>query len=215
MKTHIEIDERTMRGVLWRKVIDAVDCMSLRQMGIAALLTCLAATYTSFLLDDGRTLLRVTEWRGGVLPTIVFANACVFSLPAACRWIRDAWNALPAREEIDEPQEGTETLDGVSTSNLLTHLFRNRTFKRVEVESKFGLPRHRYSTMADALEQIGILTRGENNARVLDPEMTIDRAAELLAGKRRSEDLEIPINIVRPLPSPAPIFVRRSVAQTA
>lgn len=205
-------DERTLRGVLWRKVVDLVDRMTLRELGLGLVLLAVATTYSSFLLDDGVLVTRIAQWRGGVVPSLVLVNVIVFNVPRAYRFLRDAWEAMPVAAPIEQ---GTERLEGIPTAELLEHVFRRGTFKRVDVEARFGIARHRHAALADALERVGILARGENNSRVLDPSMTIDRAAELLAGKRSAEELEIPINIVRPLPSRAPIFTRTEVAQTA
>lgn len=208
------METKTMRGVIWQKLVEAVDHLSLRQLMHGSALAGVAALYSAFLLDGGRTLVRLSEWHGGALPGIVLVNLVVWNIPRLWRVVRTAVLTIDLTSAIEEVEPEGDCLEGVSTAALIDHLFATRSFKRAEVELALGLPRSRYSDLADAMERIGILERGENNARVLSA-LPRARVAELLAGKSSAEELEIPINIVRPLPSPAPLFKVRTLSQTA
>lgn len=87
------------------------------------------------------------------------------------------WKNAQKPQEI----ENGSTLEGIPVVELLDHLFEKESFKREEVENKFGIPRNRYTTLAIKLENIGVLIRGENNARVLNTEYSRADVAAILA----------------------------------
>lgn len=60
---------------------------------------------------------------------------------------------------------------------ILDHLFTNKHFKRTEIESKFSIPRNKYQELAEKMESINILKRGENNSRVLNEDFTREQIA--------------------------------------
>lgn len=73
-------------------------------------------------------------------------------------------------QELAEESESQEMIEGIPVNELIAHLIKFRSFKRTEVEAKFWIARHRFTEIADKLESIWILSRGENNARVLNSE---------------------------------------------
>ena len=90
-----------------------------------------------------------------------------------------------------EPQSHhSDEILSVPVDELVEHLFQNKSFKRTESEKKFLLPRRKYTELAQKLEDVGVLQRGENNARVLNPLLTREQVSEMLAGKSDLNDLQ-------------------------
>lgn len=58
------------------------------------------------------------------------------------------------------------TYEGIPCDELTSYLFDSRSFT-TDAMSRLGLSQRKWRKIADALEHHGILTRGENNARVL------------------------------------------------
>jgi hypothetical protein len=84
-----------------------------------------------------------------------------------------------------------DSIDGIPRLELLDHLFTVGTFKRDEVEKKWGIPRYRVTEISKKLEDLGVLVRGENNARVLNTEYTRSDLAILLGEHGSFEDIKI------------------------
>jgi len=63
-------------------------------------------------------------------------------------------------------------LEGIPTLELIDYLFEHKSFKRDDIEATFGVSRNRFDNLAKKLDEINILIRGANNARVLNPDYT-------------------------------------------
>jgi len=75
-------------------------------------------------------------------------------------------------QEIVQEQSDAWSIEWIPVIELIDHLFIAKSFKREDIEKKFGIARHRFTDVANALEECWILVRGENNARVLNPNIT-------------------------------------------
>jgi hypothetical protein len=174
----------------------------------------LVVALASCMWTEGKSFDAIMQWRNFSVPMFLTAIAMVYGLPVLYRlMVQSAENIIEkTKQSVPVPNE---RMEGVATDALIEHLFATKGFRRAEVEAKFKMPRHRVSLLADRLEDVGILTRGENNARVLGA-VSREHVRELLAGKTVAEELEQSINIVRPTPpphSPAPIFTKRPISE--
>lgn len=104
-------------------------------------------------------------------------------------------------------------IEGVPTAELIDHLFEHNSFKRQEIEAKFGVPRNRYHKLAERMESVGILIRGENNSRILNKDLSRAQVAEHLIGKVSADQIDS-FRVVHS-PTPERIFTTRPVSQTA
>ncbi|WP_146118976.1 hypothetical protein [Blastopirellula marina] len=137
-------------------------------------------------------------WHNYAIPTVLWIFGLVFSAPRIFRLL----SAFFTTEEQE-----VESIEGIPTSELLDHLFTFGTFKRDDIEDKFKIPRYRYTALAKKLKELDVLTSGENNATVLNPDCSREHVASILEGKTTAAELEKPLTIVRPLPS----FTRRQI----
>lgn len=85
----------------------------------------------------------------------------------------------------------TDELEGIPHSELLDHLFTEKSFKRNDIENKFLLPRYKVTELKAELERVGVLVRGENNAHILNPAYSRQDVASIIHGKQRGRDLEM------------------------
>ena len=76
--------------------------------------------------------------------------------------------------EIIQPQEKEpkDAIDGVEKSDLISFLLKNKWFPFINAKMQFGINPKEYKKIGDNLERIGVLIRGENNARILKENIT-------------------------------------------
>jgi len=84
-----------------------------------------------------------------------------------------------------------DSIDGIPRLELLDHLFTVGTFKRDDVENKWKIPRYRVTEISKKLEDLGVLVRGENNARVLNTDFTREDIASMIDGKKSFFDIKV------------------------
>ena len=75
-------------------------------------------------------------------------------------------------------------IEGIPVDELLDHVFTYGNFKRDDAENLFAMPRNRYKDLIDRMDALGIFVRGENNSRVLNPELSRQEVAALVKGER-------------------------------
>lgn len=81
---------------------------------------------------------------------------------------------------------GAEEIEGVPIYEILHQLFFARNFKRTEVIKKWAIPQTKFDALAKKLEALGVLIRGENNSRILNPDFSREQIAEILRGAKGS-----------------------------
>lgn len=97
---------------------------------------------------------------------------------------------LRESEKDDVGDPGTESVEGIPTVELVAHLFAEKRFSSSDAKDKFALPAARYSALAKKMEEVGILVRGDKNARVLNPDFSRSDVVSIFAGCSKAEDLE-------------------------
>ena len=202
-------------GVLWHKFVEFVEEKPLGSIVKFVGMSFLAGFLSSILTAPDATqeaFYHLMLWKHGVLPAIGMCFAAVFFAPRVGRYLFD--ELCQIIESLSGVScESDETIEGVPVPELIDHLFEEGSFKREDIEGNFCIPRNRYQRLAEKMEELEILNRGENNSRVLNPEMTRAEVIEHLKGKRVAMDLDT-LNIIRPLPSPVS-FTTRKILQTA
>lgn len=92
-------------------------------------------------------------------------------------------------EEVAQEQSDDASIEWIPVIELIDHLFVAKSFKREEIEKKFGIARHRFTEVANALEECWILVRGENNSRVLNPVITRQEIVACIAEAREANQI--------------------------
>lgn len=83
----------------------------------------------------------------------------------------------------------TEVIEGIPKDELMLFIFETGAFKLQEAQKKFGISRRTHDRIARRLEDSGIFVRGKDNARVLNPEVTREHLAAILADAEDVEDI--------------------------
>lgn len=186
---------RTIRSIIWSKVLDSIESISLLEMfinlGLGVVSGC--AAYALIHPDHAQAIAQaINEWHNYAFAKTVLSFGILFN----ARKIYHIIKILVARHAKQVPTG--ETLEGIPIVEILDHLFEFQSFKRDDIEKKFWIPRNRFTDLAQKLEELGILARGENNARVLNPEYSRSDIASVLQGAERSGDINKVFREVKP-----------------
>lgn len=64
--------------------------------------------------------------------------------------------------------EPKDAIDGVEKTDLISFLLDNKWFPFVNAKMQFGMSPKDFKKIGDNLERVGVLVRGDNNARILN-----------------------------------------------
>ena len=79
-------------------------------------------------------------------------------------------NMIP-KFEIEKPIK-KDAIDGMNKSNLIDFIIDKNGFPFMDAQKQFGISPKDHKKIGDNLERVGILTRGDNNARILKQGVT-------------------------------------------
>lgn len=79
-----------------------------------------------------------------------------------------------------EVPEG-DTVAGIPVSEITDFLFKNKGFSREDFCKDLGVSKARHAYLAEGMEKVGILVRGERNAVLLSPTATREDVVSILA----------------------------------
>jgi hypothetical protein len=169
---------RTVRSIMREKAMDALERTELSEMarysaalGCTAMLT-VSLAYPSLVREAGTLVL---SWENWILPKAAASAALCFNFRAILGKVRDAM-----REDTRVVPEGVETIEGIPTAEFVARLFATGRFS-VDDAKAYALAMPRYAVFAKRLEDLGVLVRGEKNARVLNPEFGRSDVVSILA----------------------------------
>lgn len=75
------------------------------------------------------------------------------------------WHMIP-KIEIEKPTK-KDAIDWLNKSNLIEFLIDKNGFPFMDAKKQFWISPQDFKKIGDNLERVGILTRGDNNARIL------------------------------------------------
>lgn len=182
---------RSITSILVSKILDVLESSTLSQIfsGFLLLLASIIITVVFTYTDDSLEAFRaILTWENAIIAKAVVVTLFVFNFSRIVSVLLIKFESvLASREEI----RTIDSIDGIPRLELLDHLFTVGTFKRDEVEKKWGIPRYRVTEISKKLEELGVLTRGENNSRVLNTEFTRSDIASLLGDRESVEDIKM------------------------
>lgn len=186
---------RTIRSIIWSKILDSIESVSLLEIFINFSLWIISgcAAYAAIHPDQAQMIAKaINEWWNYAFAKTFFSFGIIFNLHRIYHIIK----ILVARHSKKVP--AGETLEGIPTVEILDHLFEVQSFKRDDIEKKFWIPRNRFTDLAQKLEDLDVLIRGDNNSRILNPEYSRADIAAILQGAERSGDLNKVFREVKP-----------------
>lgn len=180
--------KRTIKGIIRNKMLDVAEETTLESIWKNAILSVCAGTIAAMLIYPTETKLIVysfLSWGNWAALKIAWSFAVVFKF-------REIYELALSSITIEETTQETtgDTIEGIPVVELLDHLFTVWSFKRDDVEKRFAIPRNRFTDLANKFEEIWILVRGENNARILNPDFSRSDVVAILTGCDRAEDLK-------------------------
>lgn len=181
-------NERNIKTILWNKFLDILENSTFRQIIFAILLVILSLILTLVLTYTEKAtevILTACRFENYLLLKLVGSFIIIFNFRSIFEILKKMLPEFPEMKK--EPT--WNTIEWIPVVELLDHLFEFESFKRDDIEKKFGIPRNRFTDLAQKLENLGVLIRGENNARVLNPEFARSDVALILEWKTSAEDL--------------------------
>ncbi len=185
MQTNTNITEKTVSKILSDKFKNVLDDATFKDIAKTAWIcagTCVLTWVLTFPDQSVVLLQNVLKYQNYLLPKAVFSFGLFYNLESIIKSFKMDLNFGAAKN--------SENIEGIPTLELIDYLIENKTFKREEVEAVFGIPRNRFDALAKKLDEIKILTRGANNGRVLNPEMTRQEIFKALNGVNAAKDLK-------------------------
>ena len=103
------------------------------------------------------------------------------------------WKLIPHVEFIQPKEnEPKDAIDGFEKSDLISFLLDQKWFPFMNAKMKFGMSPKDFKKIGDNLERVGVLVRGENNARILNKNVTRDVLEKIFACSN-SDDMFAPL----------------------
>ena len=169
--------------ILWHKIACAAAAATPRTLLIWMLEWLAICSVTAFLVEPRSTLIWILSVAGAadwLLPKFL---ACLLVIKHRVHIVKMA-------RALARPRGETEAICGIPKDELCHFIFESGGFRIQEAKQKLGISRKRYDRLADALEQSGILRRGENNARVLNSaEFSRQQVYDMLRRAQGHQDL--------------------------
>jgi hypothetical protein len=177
----METNTKSMASVVWQKVIDETDELTLGEL-ITFLAKLGGALFFAGMMTDTTLPARVLMWHHYLVPNTLFVLAIAFLGPKLWAFVRKEWQAAAPLAH--------DSIEGIPTVELLDHLFTAKSLKLKEATEKFHTKQTRMEAIVKRLREIDVLVPGPNNASVLNPEMSRQDVASIFKGKSAAKDLE-------------------------
>lgn len=185
------MQNRTLTSILVSKVLDVLESSTLSQIfsGFLLLLASIILTVVLTYTDDSIEAFRaILSWENAIIAKAIVITLLVFNFSRILALILEWFESLLATHTDIRT---IDSIDGIPRLELMDHLFTIGTFKRDDVESKWAIPRYRVTAISKKLEDLGVLIRGENNSRILNPEYTRADLATLLGNHKSMDDVKV------------------------
>ncbi len=168
--------KQTIFDILWQKVLDYVkfsqikDIFRIILLILISILITYCLTYPISLVGNMKLAI---VWNNYILLKGTFSFLLVFNfgkIRKFSRWIR-------------KPKVKCDTIIGIPAIEILDHLFESKSFKILEIQNKFNIPKRKVEQLGCKLEEVGILIRGDKNARILNDDYSRSDITKILSGE--------------------------------
>lgn len=178
--------KKTLTSVMYKKILESLENSSFKEI-FKMILIVFATIITTFILTYPKEILQLFE--------IIFARNNSILLKAIISFIifYNFWRIIETIKNIDlwfSQNEKIDQIEWIPTLELVDYLFENKSFKRDNIEKTFWIPRNRFEKLAKKLDELNIIIRWANNARVLNEEFTRQEVYKILEWKSSAEELK-------------------------
>ena len=185
-----------IRKAIVARIARSIECLTLRSLvvSINKLLFLSWVFLLMFVPDMVHSY--VFHQDGMILSGYVLLNVYVF-FDLIVSYMCKLYRKLPAikfTEYIPKKKiHNSDTMiDSIDRGRLVEFLFKHQWFPYVAAKSRLWLFPKDYKKIWDNLERIGILVRGENNARILKSGISSELLQQVIS-KNDSDDLSLPL----------------------
>ncbi len=184
--------EPTLRSIMRQKYLTALDQASAGSIFLTLLDIFMGIVICAFLVFPGPTsvaIAYVMSFYGFAIPKVIGGILAIVMLrnrKAIARFFRK-------RDGSNQ-----HTLEGIPVPELLDFLFRTGGFRLAEAKGNpLFCSRKTYDRLAPKLEELGVLIRGENNSRLLSPDMMREEVAAILKTSNKAKTLHRPLQVIQ------------------
>lgn len=175
---------KTLTSVMYKKILESLENSSFKEI-FKMILIVFATIITTFILTYPKEILQLFEmvfrWNNSILSKAIISFVIFYNF----------WRIIDFFKSLDiSPKNNWENIEWIPTLELIDYIFENKSFKRDEVEQTFGIPRNRFEKLAKKLDELNIIIRWANNARVLNEEFTRQEVYKILEWKSSAEELK-------------------------
>lgn len=177
---------KTLTSVIYKKLLESLENSSFKEI-FKMILIVFATIITTFILTYPKEILNafgvIFTWNNSILLKAIISFIIFYNF----------WRIIETVKNIDlwfSQNEKIDQIEWIPTLELVDYLFENKSFKRDEVEQTFWIPRNRFEKLAKKMDELNILIRSINNARVLNEEFTRQEVYKILEWKSSSDELK-------------------------
>lgn len=192
-------NSRTVGSIVHSKILDALeatDLSDLARYSAAFASTCALTACLVFPEAVGQAIRDAAAWQNWLFPKAAVSAVISFNFRRFLEWGASSIAEMEiARENAGKtcfstvPVLSAERIDGIPTVELISHLFEEGKFSVRDADA-LKMPRNRYFALANKMEEVGILVRGEKNARILNPDFSRSDVVSILAGCETASELK-------------------------
>lgn len=177
---------------MYSKLLDSIESSTFSGMFAFGAKTTGAILIAASLFDTQtavETAKHVFVFADYAIPKTALSFAVIFGWRYEARFAR--WMIAPimdrfqGEEDEDEEDDGIAQIRGIPVSEIVDHLFSEKSFKIKDVQEKLAISRGNYDFLSKGLEECGILVRGENNSKIIDKEFSREQVVSILANVDR------------------------------
>lgn len=188
----IAYKKRTISWIIWHKFLDCIEWSSLSWimrfillLNISIIIT-LTLNYTEEMID---VFQRIFEAYDFFLIKALWVFFLVFNY-------KEVFNLfLKTKKKKKEYKPLNNTIEWIPVFELLDHLFTHESFSRQDIEAKFWISRSQFQKLVSKLDELKILVRWENNARILNNEFSRQDLAKMIDWKTSAKEISKPMYI--------------------
>jgi len=183
-------DKRSITSILWEKALKWTEEHTFKEFILLCFAIILVTlSFLAVLIPKSfyKTFIIIIQIYDYAILKIIILTVILWRFTAIIRILTFIYRFIIGTKN---KTQNVDHIEGIPKIELLDHLFMEKSFKLAQVNAKWQLSRKKYDRLASKLEEIDVLVRGENNARVLNPKFSRSDIKSILEGVKKSKEVE-------------------------
>lgn len=186
---HLNNEKRSLSTLYFEKIYNILEENDILYILRIFLLTFISISLISLsvfpketieLLKKGFLYENIIFWKSFVIFYLVFNYEEIFErIQFQFYWIVKNINKVKRQVKRFEKKSDSK-ICWINIVDLLDHLTQEKTFKIIDIEKKFWIPRNQNQALWKRLEEIWILKRGDFNSKILNEEYSQEQIMKAL-----------------------------------